>query len=330
VATPRSIVDVVGISVGHGTNRTGLTGCTVVLCPDGAVAAVDVRGGAPGTRETDLLAPGRLVQKVNAVLLTGGSAFGLAAADGVVRLLAERGSGFAMGSIRVPIVPAAVIFDLSLGSDRAYPDAELGYRAAVGATRDGCEEGCVGAGTGASVGKVLGIAQATKSGLGTAAIRLAGGVTVGALVVVNALGDVVNPRTGQIVAGSRDPSTGDFVSAVSVLLRGPQPRRDPAALGGQNTTIGVVATDGMLARDDLQRVAALAHDGLARVVRPAHTAFDGDTFFALSTGQSGVAGDAMAIAVAAGEVVATAIVRAVLAATSLGNLPAVSDRSGKT
>jgi L-aminopeptidase/D-esterase-like protein len=297
------------------------------MCPDGAVAAVDVRGGAPGTRETDLLGAGRLVQRVNAVMLSGGSAFGLAAAEGVVRLLAERGSGFAVGGVRVPIVPAAVIFDLGLGSDRAYPDAELGYRSALGATRDGCEEGCVGAGTGASVGKVLGIAQATKSGLGTSAIRLADGVTVGALVVVNALGDVVNPRTGQIVAGSRDPSTGEFVSAVAVLLRGRQ-GQDPESLSGQNTTIGVVATDGALTRDDLQRVAALAHDGLARVVRPAHTAYDGDTFFALATGQAGVAGDATAIAVAAGEVVATAVVRAVLAATSLANLPAASDRLG--
>jgi L-aminopeptidase/D-esterase-like protein len=323
---PRSIVDVVGIGVGHGTDRSGLTGCTVVLCPEGAVAAVDVRGGAPGTRETDLLGPGQLVQRVNAVLLTGGSAFGLAAADGVVRLLAERGGGFAVGAVRVPIVPAAVIFDLGIGSDRAYPDAELGYRAAVSATRDSLDEGCVGAGTGATVGKVLGIAQATKSGIGSAAIRLGDGVTVGALVVVNALGDVVNPHSGQIIAGTRDPSTGEFVSAVSILLRGRE-AREATPLLGQNTTIGVVATDGTLSRDDLQRVAALAHDGLARVVRPAHTMFDGDAFFALSTGRAGIAGDPAAVAVAAGEVVATAIVRAVLAATSLGNLPAAADRA---
>jgi L-aminopeptidase/D-esterase-like protein len=256
--------------------------------------------------------------------LTGGSAFGLAAADGVVRFLAERGHGYPVGALRVPIVPAAVIFDLGVGSDRAFPDAEFGYRASVAASREGVDEGCVGAGVGATVGKVLGIAQATKSGVGSAAMRLNDGVTVGALVVVNALGDVVHPQSGQILAGSRDPSTGEYVSAVATLLRGPE-TMGRMLVPGQSTTIGVIATDAHLTRDELQRVAGLAHDGLARVVRPTHTSFDGDTFFALATSRAGSRGNATTIAVAAGELVATAIVRAIVAATSLGNVPAAAD-----
>jgi len=314
-----SIVDVAGISVGHATDLNRLTGCTVVLCPPGATAAVDVRGGAPGTRETDLLGPGRLVQQVQAVVLAGGSAFGLAAADGVVRYLAERSHGWPVGSIRVPIVPAAILFDLGIGDPHAYPDASAGWQAAQTATSAGLEVGCVGAGTGAAVGKVLGINRAVKSGIGSAAIRLASGATVGAIVAVNALGDVVSPVSGQILAGSRDPSTDEYVSAVSQLIHA-----EPItpSLAGTNTTIGVVATDAALDRDDLVRVAASAHDGLARVVRPAHTLYDGDTFFALSTRQSRTKVNPIAVAVAAGEVVATAIVQAVMAAMPLGGLPA--------
>ncbi len=319
-----TILDVAGISVGQTTDLVNLTGCTVVLCPEGASAAVDVRGGAPGTRETDLLGPGRLVREIHAVVLTGGSAFGLAAADGVMRFLAERGAGFSVGSVRVPIVPAAVLFDLGIGSPNAYPDAEAGYRAARSARTTDLEEGCVGAGTGATVGKILGSRQAMKSGLGSAALRLPDGVTVGALVAVNALGDVVNPVTGQIVAGSRDPTTGTYVSAVSQLLRG-----ERLASGelrpGEHTTIGVVATDARLTRDDLTRVVGLCHDGLARTVRPAHTLYDGDTFFALATGRASATPDVTAIAVAAGEVVATAVVRAVMAARPLGGLPAATE-----
>ncbi|MGH2461454.1 MAG: P1 family peptidase [Chloroflexota bacterium] len=316
-----TIVDVPGVSVGQTTHLDSLTGCSVILCPDGAAAAVDVRGGAPGTRETDLLGPACLVQQIHAVLLTGGSAFGLAAADGVMRFLAERGFGLPAGGARVPIVPAAVLFDLGIGDSRAFPDGQDGWLAAANARDDGLDEGCVGAGTGATVGKILGIGQATKSGIGSAALRLANGITVGALVAVNALGDVVNPTTGQIVAGARDPATGAYVSAVGQILQ----REPPTAPSlGTNTTIGVVATDARLARDDLMRVAALAHDGLARVVRPAHTLLDGDTFFALATGQSAATPDPLAIAVASGEVVATAIIRAVLAARPLGSLPSAT------
>ncbi len=318
----QTLADVPGIAVGHTTNLEGLTGCTVVLCPEGAVAAVDVRGGAPGTRETDLLGPARLVQKVHAILLTGGSAFGLAAADGVVRFLADRGVGQPVGSHRVPIVPAAVLFDLGIGESHAFPDAVAGWHAAATARSDGVEEGCVGAGTGATVGKVLGIGQAVKSGIGTAALRLGTGITVGALVAVNALGDVVNPITGQVIAGARHPTTGAYVSAVTQILQG---NLSPLSPGPTNTTIGVVATDASLGRDDLARVATAAHDGLARVVRPAHTLFDGDTFFALATGRSTAQVNPVAVSVAASEVVATAIIRAVMNARSLGNLPCARD-----
>ena len=320
---PLTIVDVGGVSVGQSTDLAGLTGCTVVLCPDGATTAVDVRGGAPGTRETDLLQSGRLVQQVHAILLTGGSAFGLAAADGVMRFLAERGHGFAVGAQRVPIVPAAVLFDLGMGNAHAFPNADAGYRAATSAGADGVEEGSVGAGTGATVGKVRGVEFATKGGIGSAALRLADGVTVGAIVAVNSLGDVVNPTTGQIIAGTRDPETGEFLGAVRQILRGDGNAPGPPV--GSATTIGVVATDAVLDREALTRVAALAQDGLARAVRPSHTLYDGDTFFALATGKSGIPGSPLAIAVAAGEVVATAIVRAVREARSLGGIPSASE-----
>jgi L-aminopeptidase/D-esterase-like protein len=317
-----TILDVPGISVGQFTDRANLTGCTVVLCPDGATAAVDVRGGAPGTREVELLGLGRLVQQVQAVLLAGGSAFGLAAADGVMQYLAERGYGYSVGSVRVPVVPAAILFDLGLGSDHAYPDAAAGYAAASAARSDRLEQGCVGAGTGATVGKVLGIGQATKGGIGSAALRLSNGITVAALVAVNALGDVVHPVTGQILAGARDPSTGEYVGSVGAMIRGDRAGSPPAG----NTTIGVVATDARLSRDEASRLATLAHDGLARTVRPAHTLYDGDTFFALATGRARETADPVRLAVAASEVVATAIVHAVMAATPLGGLPAAGGR----
>jgi len=320
---PLTVVDVAGISVGHWSDLTGLTGCTVVLCPEGATAAVDVRGGAPGTRETDLLGPGRLVERVHAILLAGGSAFGLAAADGVMRLLAERGHGFAVGPRRIPIVPGAVLYDLSVGNADAFPTADAGYRAAASASADSVEEGSVGAGTGATVGKVRGVEWATKGGIGTAALRLSDGVTVGAIVAVNSIGDVVNPTTGQILAGARDPQTGEFLGVVRQILRGESLTSTGPV--GTATTIGVIATDADINREALVRAAALAHDGLARAVRPAHTLHDGDTFFALATGKSGVPGNPLAIAVAAGEVVATAIVRAVREARSLGGIPSVAE-----
>ncbi|MDQ7829105.1 MAG: P1 family peptidase [Armatimonadota bacterium] len=298
-----------GIRVGHATDRDGGTGCTVVLCEAGALAAGEVRGWAPGTRETDLLRPGMLVEQVHAVLLTGGSAFGLAATDGVVRWLEERGVGFDAGVARVPIVPAAVLFDLAVGRADARPTPEMAYAACLAATDGPVAEGRVGAGTGATVGKLLGPAGAMPGGVGTVALRLAGDVRVAALAVVNAFGDVRDPHTGRIVAGARLPD-GRFLDTAAALLtwEGDLTFGRP----GTSTTLVVVATDALLTRDEATRVAAQAHDGLARAVSPAHTLFDGDAVFVLSTGRGRA--HPLAVAAAAAEATARAIVRAVQAA----------------
>ena len=315
-----SVTDVAGIRVGHYTDRDAATGCTVVLCEAGAVGGVDVRGSAPGTRETDLLRPTNSVLRAHAVLLTGGSAFGLAAATGVVRYLAARGVGYDVGVTRVPIVPAAVLFDLAVGRPDAWPDDEAGYRACQAATSSDPDEGSVGAGTGATVGKLLGHDRATKGGIGTASLKLGGGIVVGALVAVNALGDVVEPANGQIVAGARGPN--GFADAARQLLTGAA--RDASAPGA-NTTIGVVATNAGLTKEGANKLAQVAHDGLALAVRPAHTMHDGDTFFALATGESGESVDLTLLGMAAAEVVARAILRAVLGASSLAGVPAARD-----
>lgn len=290
-----------GITVGHATNLTDRTGCTVVLCPAGAVAGVDVRGAAPGTRETEALRPGRLVQKAHAVLLTGGSAFGLDAAGGVVQYLEERNVGFSAGPARVPIVPAAVIFDLSVGDAKVRPDREMGYQACLNATDGPVAMGTVGAGAGATVGKAPGV-RASPGGVGSACIRLASGLIVAAIVVVNALGNVVHPRTGEILAGGKEND--DFVDITERLLNADVVR-------GTNTTIGVVATNAMLSPAEVHRVAEMAHDGMARAIRPAHTMFDGDTLFALATGSHAGSG-VNAVGILAAEVVAAAIVNAVI------------------
>lgn len=316
------LTDVAGIRVGHATDLEGLTGVTVVVADGGARAAVDVRGGAPGTRETDLLAAGRLVQEVHAVCLCGGSAFGLEAAGGVTRFLAGRGVGFPTGVRPVPIVPAAVVFDLAVGSADALPDAGMGARAAAAAAKGPVAEGSVGAGAGCSVGKLFGMAGAMRGGLGTWAVRLPDGPTVGALVVVNAFGDVRDPRTSRILAGPRDPETGRPADTEAALLSGAAGGLWPAA--GQNTTLVVVATDAALDRDALVRVAAMAHDGLARAIRPVHTPLDGDTVFALATGARG-AGGLLGVGVAAAEAVAEAVVRAVRLASGAAGIPAARD-----
>ena len=327
-ATPDgdSICDVPGIAVGHATDPVGLTGCTVVLCEAGAIGGVDVRGAAPGTRETDLLRPESTVERVNAVLLTGGSAFGLDAAAGVMRFLEERGAGYAVRSTVVPIVPGAVIFDLGLGDHRARPDAAMGLAACAAASTDPPAQGSVGAGTGATVGKSGGIARAMKGGIGTASLRVPGatvdGVTVGALVVVNAVGDVVD-ESGAVLAGAR----------ASEAAASEDDRPLPGANTGSsntvisNTTIGVVATDLPLDKAGATRLAQAAHDGLARAVRPAHTAFDGDTFFALSTagGLPRTWPVPPAITAAAANVVALAIRRAVRLAQGAGGVPGLAD-----
>jgi L-aminopeptidase/D-esterase-like protein len=319
-----TITAVPGIRVGHATDPVGLTGCTVVLCEKGAVGGVDQRGGAPGTRETDLLRPLHLVQKVHAVLLAGGSAFGLAAADGVMRYLEERGAGFDARVAKVPIVPAAILFDLDLGDPQARPDAAMGYAACQAATDGPVVEGNAGAGTGATAGRILGAARAMKSGLGTAAISLGGGLVVGALVAANPLGDVVDPQTGEILAGARKLQS-DEVADTLVVMRGFVGKAAPRF--ASSTVIGVVATNARLTKEEANKVAQMAQDGIARTVRPAHTLFDGDTLFALATGNRRA--DANLVGAYAAEVVAQAIVRGVRAAERAGGLPACRDLHGE-
>ncbi len=325
-----AITDVPGIRLGQADDREALTGCTVILCTAGAVAGVDQRGGAPGTRETDLLRPMHLVHKVHAVVLAGGSAFGLDAASGVVRYLEEQGVGFDAQVAKVPIVPAAILFDLALGRADVRPDAAMGYRACQAATADRPAEGNAGAGMGASVGKILGMAGAVKSGIGTCSLDLGGGAIVGAIVAVNALGDVVDPANGAIVAGARPAKLGPlrlggqgtFADTLAVMrsLVGKTALRF-ASRG--NTVIGVVATNAGLTKDEANKVAQMAHDGIARAVRPAHTLLDGDTLFALSTGEKKV--DVSIVGAHAAEAVAQAILRAVVAAEAAGGLPAARD-----
>lgn len=300
--TNGTITAVKGIEVGHATDLRARTGCTVVLCMAGAVAGVDVRGFAPGTRETDAVRPGRRVGQAHGVLLTGGSAFGLDAASGVMRFLEERGAGFATPHGVVPIVPAAVIYDLGVGDSRVRPDKAMGYRACKAATRAAVPAGRTGAGAGATVGKAPG-RRAADGGLGSACARLPGGASVGALVVVNAVGNVVDPGTGEIVAGARDEESGRTVDVTTELL---QERGRKTA--GTSTTIGVIATDAALSPVEAGTVAAMAQDGVARTIRPAHTLFDGDTLFTLSTGKrrAGV----NAVGILAAEMVSRAILAA--------------------
>ncbi len=320
-----TITDVPGIRVGHATDLDGLTGCTVVLCENGAVAGVDQRGGGPGTRETDLLRPVHAVQEVHAVLLAGGSAFGLAAADGVMRYLEERGIGFDMRVARVPIVPAAILFDLYLGNPQARPDAAMGYAACQVASDDPVVEGNVGAGTGATVGKILGPARAMKSGLGSAAISLGQDIVVGALMAVSPIGDVVDPQTGAILAGVRKLDAEEFADTLKVMESMlATPNIPPAS----NTVIGVVATNARLTKEEVTKVAQMGQTGVSRTVRPVHMMLDGDTLFALSTGQKPV--DVNLIGAFAAEVVAQAVVRAVQKAEGVAGLPAWQDMQRAT
>jgi L-aminopeptidase/D-esterase-like protein len=321
-ATVGGLTDVPGIRVGHFTDGRRPTGCTVVLTEGGAVCGVDVRGGAPGTRETDVLAPVNTVDVVHGVVLSGGSAFGLDAATGVVRYLEERGVGFATGVAKVPIVPAAILFDLALGDPRIRPDAAAGYEAARSASAGPIVEGCVGAGAGATVGKLFGSGSAMKSGLGTASVRLPDGAVVAALVAVNALGDVVDPATGCVLAGARTPDGKTLLDTTKALLEGQTPGQP---LGGEHTTVGVVATNVALTKAQATKVAQMAHDGLARTVQPVHTPWDGDTLFAVSTGAMKIDQPALVVGVLAAEAVAKAIVRSVTRATGLPGLPAASD-----
>ncbi len=316
-----AITDVEGIKVGHYTNLEAATGCTVVICEEGATAGVDVRGSAPGTRETALLNPVCMVEQVHAILLTGGSAFGLDAATGVMRYLEGCGIGFDVGVARVPIVPAAVLFDLDIGRADVRPDAEAGRKACLAAHTGPVPEGTVGAGTGARVGNFMGTAQATKCGLGTASQTIAGGIVVAALVAVNAVGDVVDPATNKIVAGFRNPSGSGFLSTVEQMKHMSKP-----GSGLSNTALGVVATNAYLTKAQANKLAQMAHDGYAMAIRPVHTMFDGDTIFALATGKPDRApGDVSVIGAVAAEVMAQAIVRAAMTATGLAGIPAAAD-----
>ena len=299
-STNQTLTAIDGIKVGHATNSSARTGCTVILCPAGATAGVDVRGAAPGTRETDALRSGRLVQEAHGVLLTGGSAFGLDAAGGVVEYLEAQNVGFPAGPVRVPIVPAAVIFDLGVGDANVRPDRQMGYQACLNATDEPVTMGTVGAGTGATVGKAPGVTS-SPGGVGSAGIRLDSGLIVAAIVVVNALGNVVHPESGEILAGGKED--GGFVDITERLLAAD-------IVPGTNTTIGVVATNATLISAEVNRVAEMAHDGMARAVRPAHTMFDGDTLFALATGAH-TGSSVNTVGILAAEVVAKAIVNAV-------------------
>jgi L-aminopeptidase/D-esterase-like protein len=325
-----SVTAVPGISAGHWTNLNGPTGCTVVLCPEGAIASVDVRGGAPGTRETDALRPGNLVQQVHAVLLTGGSAYGLDAATGVMRWLEERRYGFPVTSGVVPIVAAAVLFDLSLGRGDIRPDAEAGYAACEAASDGPVQEGSVGAGTGATVAKALGPdpPRSLKGGIGTAAERTTSGITVGAIVAVNSFGEIVDPDTGRVVAGPRGEQPGTFADTLEALRSRPPL---PPFLGPSqtpNSTIGVVVTDAVLSKEDAYRLAVIAQTGLTRVIRPAQTPVDGDTVFALATCRNEAETDVLQLGALAARALERAVLRGVLAATGLAGAPSVREWVG--
>lgn len=322
-----AITDVPGLRVGQAQNREALTGVSVVLPPPGSVAGVDKRGGAVGTRQTDPLGLMHVVQEVHAIVLSGGSAFGMDSASGVVRYLEEGSQGFDVQVARVPIVPTVILFDLGLGHSDTRPDAEMGYAACRAASSERPQEGNAGVGTGASVGKILGLEHAVKSGVGTAGVRLSEKLVVGALVAVNPLGDIVDPATGALVAGARRPgsSGAEFIDTRTVL----RDRVDGAQMSfasDENTVIGVVATNARLNKGQCTKVAQMAQDGIARTVRPAHTMFDGDAVFAVATGDIDV--DANIVGSFAADVVAEAILRAVRKAETAGGLPALSDLGG--
>ena len=315
-----SLVDVVGIKVGSVTDEEGLTGCTVILAEDGAVAGVDVRGAAPGTRETDLLQPVKMAEEIQAVLLSGGSAFGLDAAAGVMGYLEKRGKGIQVGPLTVPLVPAAVIFDLFTGQAAVRPDADMGYRACSNASHTHVLEGSVGAGTGATAGKARGHLNATKTGQGTAA-RRSGDLVVAALVVVNAFGDVYH-RAGEQIAGPINHTKNGFLNTVNLMTGG-----DAFNRGTSNTTLGVVATNARLSKEGANKVAQMAHDGLARSIWPVHTLWDGDTIFALSLGDEEA--DWNLVGILGAEVVMDAVQRAVTESKSRGGYLSYSEVTSK-
>ncbi len=322
-----TITDVEGIQVGHAHDLEALTGCTVILCKEGAIGGVDQRGGAPGTREVDGMHPMHLVNQVHAIVLSGGSAFGLDSASGAVRFLEAQGVGFDVRVARVPIVPAAILFDLGIGRADVRPDPEMGYQACLNASNAPPAEGNVGAGAGATVGKIMGMSQAMKSGIGTASMEIGNGVIVGAIVAVNAFGDVINPQNGAIIAGARSVDVGPlhiddagYFANTMLVMKSLVGKTMLGFASRENTVIGVVATNADLNKEDINKVAQMAHDGLARTVCPAHTMVDGDTIFALATGKKPA--DVNIIGAFGAEVFAQAVLRAVYNAESVGGLPA--------
>lgn len=314
-----AIVDVPGIKVGHSQDLKAGTGCTVIICDNGAVTGVDVRGGAPGTRETDLLNPINLVDKAHAIYLGGGSAFGLDGASGVMKYLEERGIGFDVVLTKVPIVPGAVLFDLDVGDYRVRPDARMGYDACLKASEEEARQGNIGAGTGATVGKIFGGLRCMKSGLGTASFK-SQELIIGAIVAVNCLGDVIDPETGEMIAGVLTEDKKGFANTMSFLKNFPQKTKDNFS---KNTTIGVIATNAKLSKAGATKVAMMAQDGYARTISPAHTMFDGDTVFCMATGE--VEAGVNVVGVIAAEVMARAIVKAIKNTESLFKLKSYKD-----
>lgn len=320
------ITDVPGIKVGHYTDRDAATGCTVVLCEAGAVGGVDVRGSAPGTRETDLLRPTMSVNEVHAIVLGGGSAFGLDAASGAVRYLEEKGIGYQAGPARVPIVPAAILFDLGVVTHEVRPGPEDGYAACRNASDGPIEEGSVGAGTGATVAKLLGLERAIKGGVGTYSMALESGVVVGALVAVNAVGGVFDPDDGTLIAGPRTADSSTMHNPLDLIASSDFEVGTTAT--ATNTTIGVVTTNATLTKEHANKLASVAHDGIAMAVRPAHTMRDGDTMFAIGTGTVDGPVDMLRVCATATACVSRAIVRAVRIAEGIGGIPSVMELAG--
>jgi L-aminopeptidase/D-esterase-like protein len=314
-----SITDVSGIKVGHAQDKNAGTGCTVIIIEKGAVAGVDVRGAAPGARETDLLDPSNTVQKVHAIYLSGGSAFGLNGAAGVMEFLEKKGIGFPAGPVKVPIVPGAVIFDLDVGKSSIRPDKIMGYQACVNASANLRDEGCVGAGTGATVGKYFGISRCMKGGLGTASIK-ENELVVGALVVVNAFGDIVNPTNGKILAGALDEEKKQFANR-NQLLHSQLPTENNPFL--RNTTLGVVATNAKMSKAEARRLSMSAHDGFAKSIFPSHTLYDGDIIFSLATGE--ITTDLNRLNMLSSHVISLAIQRAILKASMMFGIPSHDD-----
>jgi L-aminopeptidase/D-esterase-like protein len=313
-----TLTAVPGIKVGHHTLTGRPTGCTVVLVEGGATAGVDVRGAAPATRDTDLLKPEKMVQQVFGLALSGGSLFGLSSADGVLRYLEGRNTGIAYGGLRVPIVAGASIFDLGVGDGRIRPTADCGYRAAQAAGDAPVVEGSIGAGAGATLGKFAGMGRAMKSGVGSAAVTMSDGLIVAALVVANPLGDVVDPNSGTVIAGVRT-ADGRGLADARVLIRSGATRRG----GGDNSTIGVVATNARLTKAQATYLAQMTDDGYARAIWPIHTQVDGDTVFALATGGKAGEVDMISLGALAADVMASAVMRAATQATGLPGFPAV-------